>query len=479
MVKYLTLLVGIICWSSSFGQYNISVKIDGLDCEDELLLANQFGDKQYLRDTSECVNGIATFRGDESLQNGVYLIVLPKKNYFEILISKNEDQTNYFFHTDTTLSPKKMIVEGSKENELFFEFNNFAIVEGNKAGKIRRELDSLEEGKIQKKLELELKDINKGVALKRDKISQDYSELFIGKLYKSMTEIKSPDFSDKSEEDKRKFKYLWMREHFWDKVDFSEDGLVRSPVFHNKLKYYFDTYMPPIADTAIWLGDNLINKIEAAGSKEQYKYTIHFLLGYFESAKFMCFDKALWHIAKNYYCAGKAFWADSAYVSKMCVESAKMEATLCDKVAPDMYMPDSTFRQRIRMSEIKKPVTVLVFWDINCGHCKKEMPLISQMYDSLTNENLEIYAVYTQGDWEGWKKRLAKDKFNFINVANAFGEDKFRKKYNIRTTPQIFVLDKDKNIRFKKIGAKDLPKTIEYLLEEQGIIKPTDSDSKG
>ena len=105
-----------------------------------------------------------------------------------------------------------MIVEGSKENELFFEFNNFAIVEGNKAGKIRRELDSLEEGKIQKKLELELKDINKGVALKIDKISQDYSELFIGKLYKSMTEIKSPDFSDKSEEDKRKFKYLWMRE---------------------------------------------------------------------------------------------------------------------------------------------------------------------------------------------------------------------------------------------------------------------------
>ena len=141
-----------------------------------------------------------------------------------------------------------------------------------------------------------------------------------------------------------------------------------------------------------------------------------------------------------------------------------MEATLCDKVAPDLYMPDSTFRQRIRMSEIAKPVTVLVFWDINCGHCKKEMPIISNMYDSMTNENIEIYAVYTQGDWEGWKKRLAKDKF--------------RKKYNIRTTPQIFVLDKDKNIRFKKIGAKDLPKTIEYLLEEQGIIELDKPDTK-
>jgi thiol-disulfide isomerase/thioredoxin len=470
MVKFLTLLVGIICWSSSFGQHEITVKIDGLGCEDKLLLANHFGDKQYLRDTSECVDGVAKFIGDETLENGVYLVVLPKKNYFEILISEDEDQMKYSFHTDTTLSPKKMIVEGSKENELFFDFNAFAIVQGNKAGKIRRALDTLEEGKTKSKLESDLRDINKSVAKKRDGISNDYSNLFIGKLYGAMTEITPPDNNSVDEEDQRKFQYLWLREHFWDEVDLSEDGLVRSPVFHNKLKYYFDTYMPPIADTAIWLGDQLINKIEAAGSREQYKYTIHFLLSYFESAKYMCFDKALWHIAKNYYCAGKAYWADSAYVSKMCIESSKMEATLCDKVAPDLYMPDSSFRQRIRMSEIAKPVTVLVFWDINCGHCKKEMPIISKMYDSLTNENIEIYAVYTQGDWEGWKKRLAKDKFNFINVANAFGEDKFR------TTPQIFVLDKDKNIRFKKIGAKDLPKTIEYLLEEQGVIEPNSSD---
>ena len=49
----------------------------------------------------------------------------------------------------------------------------------------------------------------------------------------------------------------------------------------------------------------------------------------------------------------------------------------------------------------------------------------------------------------------------------------------LRPTPQIFVLDKDKNIRFKKIGAKDLPKTIEYLLEEQGIKELDKPDSEG
>jgi hypothetical protein len=99
------------------------------------------------------------------------------------------------------------------------------------------------------------------------------------------------------------------------------------------------------------------------------------------------------------------------------------------------------------------------------------------MYDSMTNKNVEIYAVYTQGDWEGWKKRIAKDQFKFINVANAFGEDKFRAKYNIRTTPQIFILDENKNIRFKKIGAKDIPSTVQYLLEEQGVVPKKKEES--
>ena len=288
-----------------------------------------------------------------------------------------------------------------------------------------------------------------------------------------MEEVKALEIQpDIDKEEARKNQYLWMREHYWDNVTMAEDGLMLSPVFHNKLKDYFDNYMIPVPDSAIAMADVLINKIEKGGSKEQYKYTIHYLLRYFEESKFMCMDKALWHMAKNYYCAGKAFWADSAYVAKMCEESNKMEPTLCDVLAPEMSMPDTTFTKRISMQAIDKPVTVLVFWDINCGHCKKEMPIINAMYDSMTNEHFEIYAVYTQGDWEGWKKRLAKEKYDFVNVANAFGDDKFREYYNIRTTPQIFVLDKDKKIRFKKIGAHDIANTIQFLLEEQGVVEP-------
>jgi thiol-disulfide isomerase/thioredoxin len=348
-----------------------------------------------------------------------------------------------------------------------------AVEQGILGSQLKKSYDAETDETVKKELSEQLKNISTLVSANRSAIAKSNPTLFIGTLYLAMEEVKAIELEQNiNKEEARKNQYLWMREHYWDNVTMSEDGLMLSPVFHNKLKDYFDNYMIPVPDSAIAMADVLINRIEKGGSKEQYKYTIHYLLRYFEESKYMCMDKALWHMAKNYYCAGKAFWADSAYVAKMCEESNKMEPTLCDVLAPEMSMPDTTFTKRISMQAIDKPVTVLVFWDINCGHCKKEMPIIKAMYDSMTNEHFEIYAVYTQGDWEGWKKRLAEEKYDFINVANAFGDDKFREYYNIRTTPQIFVLDKDKKIRFKKIGAHDIANTIQFLLEEQGVVEP-------
>jgi thiol-disulfide isomerase/thioredoxin len=473
MIRRFLVLLGVILCKGTYAQYDITVKIDGLTCGDELLLANHFGDKQYLIDTSLCIDGTFHFTGDTTLASGVYLVVLPKKKFFEILISSNEDQMKYTFSTDTTLIPSLMKTSGSMENDLFFEFNRFAAWKSLLASNFSKKIELEENEKKKESRKKDLGNISKSVAAKRNEISSSHSGLFISKLYTAMREVVPADAPEGlSEEEGQMFQYLWVRDHYWDNIDLSEDGLVRSPVFHGRLTDYFSTFMSPNADTAIMMGDNLINKIQAAGSKEQYKYTIHYLLGHFESTKYICFDKALWHMAKNYYCAGKAYWCDSAYIAKMCEASADMEPALCDSKAGDINMPDTNFTKKISMYAIDKPVTVVVFWDINCGTCKKELPIISRIYDSMTNKNFEIYAVYTKGEWDNWKERVRDEKYNFINVTNAFGDDPYRGNYHITTVPQIFILDRDKNIRFKKIGAEDIPGFVQYLLEEQGIIEP-------
>lgn len=476
MKNTLLIIFGFLLSVNSFAQgYDIRLDIEGLDGADELILAHHWGDKKYSKDTSEYINGSFHFIGDEPLESGVYMVVTPKRNYFEIIVSKDEDQTKYYFKSDSNLNLANMVTKGSKENEIFFDFNKFVVEKGNEIKVLNDALKASPGEKESEALKEQIRDARNAMTAKRDKLGNDHNDLFVGKLYKAMEDVKIPDPpADLADSLKRQFSYYYFRTHYWDNFDLSEDGLVRTPIFHQKLHDYFDKYIIPLPDTSLMLADELINKIEQAGSRDQYKYTIHFLLKYYQESKHMCFDKALYHIVNNYYCSGKAFWIDSAFQQEMCEQAGKMAPTLCDLVAPDMNMPDSTFtiNSRHRLSETTTPVTIVIFWDINCGHCKKEIPVIQEFWDSCNKEEVTIYAVYTQGDWAGWKKFIREKNLTFLNVSNAFGEDDFRDDYNIISTPQIYVLDKDHKIRFKKIGAHDLPQVVDAVLQEQ-----TDSGS--
>lgn len=459
-----------------FGQYKITVKLtDVSNCDEKLKLANHFGDKQYFKDSSDCINGTFVFQGDEKLENGVYLVVLPDKNFFEIVVSEQEDQTKYFFTADTELSKEKMSAKGSRENQIFFEFNEYTASFNDELRTLfqtTKDEDASEEAK--KEASAKMNEIKLKIYEFRKDIAKKNKGTFVSKLFTAMSDIDQVEAPEEmSDSAKSRYIFYYYKHNYWNNVDLGESGLVRSPVYHGKLKSYFEQFMPPVPDTAIAMADDLLDRIEQKGGKDLYKYTIHFLLQYFQEKKYMCFDKAAYHMAHNYYCLGKAFWADSGTVAKMCEEAGKMEATLCDKIAPNVVVPDSTFSRRLSLHSIRRPVTILIFWDIDCGHCKKEMPIISKFYDSCDKNDVEIFAVYTRDNWEGWKKFIRENEFKFINVGNAFGEDNFRKNYNIISTPQIYVLDENKKIIFKKVAAENLPTLVDYMLKQHYKEEPS------
>jgi thiol-disulfide isomerase/thioredoxin len=467
--KSVLTVLSLVIFSSVFGQYKITIKLTDLtNCDKKLMLANHFGDKQYIRDSSDCINGNFVFQGDEKLENGVYLVVLPEKNYFEFVVSENEDQTKYFFTADTKTSRDAMSAKGSKENKIFFEFNNYTASFNDQLRgfyQITKDENASEEAKK------EAQDSMNAIKLKiydfRREIANKNQGTFVSKLFNAMTDIAKVEAPEgMSDSAKSRYLFYYYKDNFWNNVDLGESGLVRSPVYHGKLTGYFEQFMPPVPDTAIAMADKLLDEIEEKGGKELYKYTIHHLLKYFQEKKYMCFDKAAYHMAHNYYCLGKAFWADSGTVAKMCEDAGKMKATLCDKIAPNVVVPDTTFSRRLSLHNIRRPVTILIFWDIDCGHCKKEMPIISKFYDSCDKNDVEIFAVYTRDNWEGWKKFIRDNDLKFINCGNAFGEDNFRKNYNITSTPQIYVLDKDKKIIFKKVAAENLHTLVDYMLKQ-------------
>src|SRR5688572_9918658 len=137
------LLLGI---GKALGQegYNVKVKINGL--RDSLVyLANYYGDKQYLKDSSKAdMSGNIIFKGSESLPGGIYMIVLPGKKYFEVIIDKDQ---HFSVETDTNEYVKNMKVKDSDENTLFYDYLQFINTKTKEIEPLRGEFESVKQDK--------------------------------------------------------------------------------------------------------------------------------------------------------------------------------------------------------------------------------------------------------------------------------------------------------------------------------------------
>ena len=99
--------------------YEIPITISGLK-DSTIFLAYHLGDKQYLKDTIKLdETGHGVIKGKESLPFGIYMIVLPQKNYFEILISEDQQFEIYTSYNDYFKSLK---FSGSEENSAFVDY---------------------------------------------------------------------------------------------------------------------------------------------------------------------------------------------------------------------------------------------------------------------------------------------------------------------------------------------------------------------
>ena len=100
--------------------YKIEGYVNGLQ-DTSIILAYYFGGKQYASDTAYSKNGSFTFSGEKALSGGMYLVVLPNQQYFDIVISEQ-----YFsFSTELQSLIKEMKFTNSKENTPFYNYLNF------------------------------------------------------------------------------------------------------------------------------------------------------------------------------------------------------------------------------------------------------------------------------------------------------------------------------------------------------------------
>jgi thiol-disulfide isomerase/thioredoxin len=119
----------------------------------------------------------------------------------------------------------------------------------------------------------------------------------------------------------------------------------------------------------------------------------------------------------------------------------------------------------MNIHDVDADYTVLVFWEPTCSHCKKAIPKLHTIYkNELKDQNVKVLAVCTQFGEDGKEKWVDfvnnHQLYDWINAWNPY-DYKYKVVYDIRSTPQIYVLNKDKEIIGKKLGPENVPELIE------------------
>jgi len=179
-----------------------------------------------------------------------------------------------------------------------------------------------------------------------------------------------------------------------------------------------------------------------------------------------------------------SFWMDNDKAMEVCDKASKQEPLLIGKKAPRIILPDTTEINWIDLYEVEADYTILYFWRPDCGHCKTETPKMKEFYDEYKEKGIEVYSVNTSLKNEEWKKFIKDNDLNWINVSDNPEVNKnalkyirggkttleslnFRTTYDIFSTPQLYVLDKDKVIIAKKLDTEGMRKYFEKRLAEE------------
>ncbi|MBA3705010.1 MAG: TlpA family protein disulfide reductase, partial [Bacteroidetes bacterium] len=118
---------------------------------------------------------------------------------------------------------------------------------------------------------------------------------------------------------------------------------------------------------------------------------------------------------------------------------------------------------------VKSKYTVLIFWDHDCGHCKKEVPKLAELYKKVKAKGVEVYAIETEDKPAEWKKFIRENNLNWINVheSDAYKRAVTKKIYDIYSTPVTYLLDENKIIKAKRIDVEQLGNFIDILENEK------------
>jgi thiol-disulfide isomerase/thioredoxin len=438
--------------------YRISVHVPDLPSTD-LILAHRIGLKFYTDDTLKTQgDGRLVFKGDSLLPQGMYQLVFPDKKYVEFFLGPIQ-----FFEIRTLGSAltDSLSFTGSPENSHFIDWQRKYSAIRNRTAYLQEKIrkGNLSADSIQI-INRELRSIQMYGNHVWDEAIKNLDETAAGSFVRGMRPVRLPDslVSLRTQEGQYK-QYLYFRTHFFDDVNFSDERMLRTPLLESKLDQYFNQIVPPYPDSIIRDARIIIDRSRV--KPDVFRFVVQYLLNLYSDPKVMGTDAVYVYLAENYYLNGQATWIDSVNLQGIRVRVTDLKPLILGAPAPVLPGLINTKSTPVSIDTLKADYLVLFFWDPGCSHCKEVLPKLFLEYPGLQKLGCEVIAVDTHAEKDPWIKYIEENNLTWINVYSPVYYREILNRYQVFTTPRIFILDKDRKIIGKDLAVEQIKPFIE------------------
>ncbi len=444
--------------------YRIEVELKNHN-SDELYMGQFYGKKPFLMDTtSRQSSGKFIFEDTEMVSTGIHYIVIPPNNKFiQFLITDKESFIK--IAADVNELPASVDISGSEDNTIFMEYLDFYSKKQQRLEQLKTEKENSPDKTD--KLERQIKEIGEEIAAYKKEVNKNHPNTLTAAILMADIEPEFPEFEGTEEEILQK-KYDFRLQHYFDNVDLSDSRLLRTPVVNNKVDYYIHKLTLQRPDSVISSIDRVLEM--AKPNKENFQYLIVQFLNEYGRTNTLRFEEIFVHLSDNYVQKGLTPFIDEDSKNEILRKAYRLKPIFVGKQAPKITVYDRE-ENPIELYNIDADYTVLVFWRPGCGTCQKSMPKIIKFREDYKDKGVQIFTVCTDmGDksnkcWEYVDQKGMAD--HFINTYDPRNKSRFHQKYDIRTTPKIMILDRNKEILVNRIGAEQLGEFLDRFIEKE------------
>jgi thiol-disulfide isomerase/thioredoxin len=237
--------------------------------------------------------------------------------------------------------------------------------------------------------------------------------------------------------------------------------MLRTPFFQPKVETFIKNLTVQTQDSVIKAADYLIGK---ATNKEIKEYLIYYITNQYEMPNTVGTEGVFVHMAENYYLNGIMPVSEDGK-KRIKDRVAVLKPLLVNKIFPSLTLSDPQ-NKPINLQQIQADYTVVFFYSPTCGHCKEAAPKLVEAFNTHKDKNVKILAVAIdqKGDWG---KYIQEQKTSMLlNGYDNTQQIDFRNKFDVLSTPMVYVLDKGKRIIARRMPVEQLSDFLNFTINK-------------